>query len=280
MKMLSISLLSISLAVISFSPLLRTAQAFQTPVGYVLEIEGEWYLNGDTSRPLERWQKLPPGGTISIKARTPAARIVISSLNGGLVDSRDCEADGCSRPITLPGNKAPRSLLRVGFDATVALLLGSPPVYSIHRVRTFGGALTEGVVKLDRGEIDFSPVLKQTGRYYLRWRKRAPASKPGKWSNRVGLGTESDRPALVAASNFKPGLYEVNLQRLEGGSYETFASAWVMVSAATGYENAAASFRQAVALTEQWGTKVEPDTARQFLRAHLDYLAGQAASKR
>lgn len=279
MKMLSISLL-ISLTVISFTPLLRTARAAQTPVGYVLEIEGEWYLNGNTSKPLERWQKLSPGGTISIKARTPAARIVISSLDGGLVDSRDCEADGCPLPITLPGSKAQRSLLRVGFDATVALLLGSPPVYSIHRVRTFGATLTEGVVKLDRGEIDFSPVLKQTGRYYLSWRARSRTGKTGKWSNPVGLGTERDRPAQVAAAGVKPGLYEVNLQRFERGSYETFASAWVMVSAPTGYENAAASFRQAVALTEQWGTKVKPDTSRQFLRAHLDHLAGQALSKR
>ena len=120
MKMPWAIVLSASLAVISFAP---TVSA-QTPVGYVLEIAGEWYLNGNTSEPLRRWQKLPSGGTIRIKARTPDARIVVASLGGEIIDNLDCASDECSRPITLPKGQTQRSLLRVALDATVDLLWG------------------------------------------------------------------------------------------------------------------------------------------------------------
>jgi hypothetical protein len=277
MKMLSVNLFSISLVVISFTSLAAT-QTSRTPVGYVLEIQGEWYLLGNSGA-LKRWQKLPPGGTISIKTRTPDARIVIARLSGEIIDSRNCETGECSRPIKLPGNNTGRSLLGVVFNATTEFLLGSPDRYSLNRQRTFKVAI-EGVVRLDGGKIDFSPVLKQTGRYYVRWRARPRSGRAGEWSSPVGLKTELGQPALVAVSDFKPGLYEINLQNFTAGAYETFASAWVLVSTSPKYESAAASFQQAVELTEQWGTTVEPDTPRRFLRAHLDYLAEQAGKSK
>lgn len=110
----------------------------------------------------------------------------------------------------------------------------------------------------------------------MAWRSLPRTSEPGKWSTPIGLRTERGQPALVAAPGLEPGLYEIDLLRREYDRYQTVASAWVLVSTAPGYENAAASFRQAVEFTEQWKGKVERDTSRQFLRAHLDYLAEQA----
>lgn len=276
MKMHSGHLLSVSLVVISFTSLVA-AQSSRTPVGYVLEIQGEWHLIGNSS-PLKRWQKLRPGGTVRVKTPTPDTRIVIASLGGSIIDSRNCDAGvgECAKPIKLPGNNTGRSLLGVVFDVTTEFLLGAPDRYERIGTRPMGGALSDGVVKLDSGEIDFRPVLKQTGRYYLRWRARPRSGKAGEWSSPVGFRTEMGQPALVAVSDFKPGLYEINLQNFKDGTYETFASAWVLVSTSPRYESAAASFQQAVDLTEKWGTTVEPDTSRRFLRAHLDYLAEQA----
>lgn len=278
MKILSVKFLSISFVILSF---IRPV-AGQTPVGYVLEIQGDWHLNGNTSSSLKRWQKLPSAGTISIKSPTSDDLIIIANLGGGgdIIDSRHCDADDCSKPIKLPGNKPQRSLLQVVIDATTELLFGAPDRYSLHRNRNIGQALSEGVVRLDGGKIDFSPVLRETGRYYVRWRARPRSGQAEKWSRPVGLRTEQGRPALLAVSDFKPGLYEINLQRLIGDEYETFASAWVLVSTSPEYENAAASFQQAVDMTEQWGSKVEPNTSREFLRAHLDYLANKPLSKR
>jgi hypothetical protein len=136
--------------------------------------------------------------------------------------------------------------------------------------------LLDGVVKLDRGEIDFSPVLKNTGRYYLRWRARPRQGQAGNWSNPISLNLERGGTALVTSPNFKPGVYEVNLLRNVKGIYEPFASAWILVSTPPEYENLAASFRLAVELTEQWESKLESTTPREFLHAHLDYLAEQA----
>nr|QEO73727.1 hypothetical protein [uncultured bacterium] len=138
MKMLWVTVLFVGLTVISFAPTV-TARTPQTPVGYVLEIEGEWYLNGNTSEPLRRWQKLPSGGTVRIKALTPGARIVVAGLSGEIIGNRDCDSnDGCSQPIKLPKGHMQRSLLRVALDATVDLLWGSPDRYALARVRNYG----------------------------------------------------------------------------------------------------------------------------------------------
>lgn len=279
MKMLWGTVLFVSLAVTSFAPTV-TAQTPRTPVGYVLEIEGEWYLNGHTSKPLRRWQKLPASGTVSIKAPTSGARIVVASLGGQIIDNRDCDSSGCSQPIKLPKAHTQRSRLRVALDATVDLLWGLPDRYKLARARTLGSGLSEGVLKLNNGEIDFGPVLKQTGRNYLRWRARPLTGSPGGWSEPVALRREQERLAPVAVSSFKPGLYEVDLQRPKYGSYETFASAWVFVAAASEYESATESFEEVVATIREWEDKVETNTSRQFLRAHLDYLAQQLSGKR
>jgi hypothetical protein len=243
----------------------------------VLEIQGDWYLNGNSSSALKRWQKLPPSATLSINAPTSDAHIVIASLSGEIIDRRSCEIDVCSRPLKLPERISQRSVMLVVFDAALELLFGSPVRYerSLHRTRT-SEEVPDGVVKLDKGEIDFSPILKHTGPYYLRWRARPRSGQVGKWSSPVGLRTKGGQSMLVAASNFKAGVYEINLQRTVAGGYETFASAWVLVCASSQYRNAVASFQQAVRLTEQWDGKVESATSQQFLRAHLDYLAGQA----
>lgn len=274
MRMPSNNLISVVLVIITFI----SSGTAQTPVAYVLEIQGDWHLNGNRSSVLRRWQKLPPRGTITIETPTPQARIVIARLNGEIFTGRKCKDEDCSQPIKLPQGNPQRSVLGVAFEGTAELLFGFSPFYSysIHRTRTFGEALSDGVVKLDKGKIDFNPVLRQAGRYYVRWRSRPRFARSVKWTRPVSLRAEQGQPSLVEVSDFKPGLYEINLQRAVGDSYETFASGWVLVSTSAKYESMAASFRQAVDLTRQWGTMVEPDTSRQFLRAHLDYLAAQA----
>jgi hypothetical protein len=271
MRMISVLLLSISLLTAAFT----LPVAAETPVGYVLEIQGNWYLDGNVSNVLSRWQKLLPSHTISIKKPTADDYIVIVDLGGKDIDRRRCDVDDCSRPINLPPAPAPRSLLQVMVQATMDLLFGSPDRYSLHRSRNLGRALSDGVVKLDRGEIDFSPALKNTGRYYLRWRAKPRDGQTGDWSDPISLNFERGGTAVVAAPHLRPGVYEVNLLRNVKGIYEPFASAWVLVSTPSDYESFATSFRQAVELTEQWENTAEPTTARQFLHAHLDYLAGQ-----
>lgn len=276
MKILSANLTVVVLIVVSFA----SSVAAQTPIGYVLEIKGDWHLTGHSGRVLSRWQKVPAGAQISLKTPASDAYIVIASLGGEIIDKRKCEDEDCSRPIKLPQSNITRSPLRVAVQAITELLYASPLRYSLHRNRNLG-ALVDGVVRLDKGEIDFSPVLTQTGSYYLRWRPRPHSSSAaGKWAKPVALRTERGKPVLVMVPNVKPGVYEINLQRRIGNSYETFASAWVLVSPAAKYESATAAFQQAVDLTEQWGSLVEPDTAQQFLRAQLDYLAGQPTKQK
>lgn len=247
----------------------------QTSIGYVLDFDGTWYLNGDRSNVLKRGAKLPAGGVIRIDSASRSNLLVIANLRGEIIITRTCETESCSRPIKLPENQPPRSFGSAIFDAAMGLIWGSPDRYSAHRSRS--EELTDGVVKLSEDKIDFTPVLKKPGRYYLRWRLVPGATEAAsRWSDPINVNIERD--SLAPAPAFKPGLYEVNLMRQMGNGYEPTGAAWVLVCSSPEYEQFSSSFREATELTKQWGDRVKPEAARLFLQAHLDQLAKQTAS--
>jgi hypothetical protein len=266
-KILSISLLLLGISIPAIA---------QTPVAYVLEVDGKWFLSSNGSNLLRPGQKLAAGGVIRIDSPSRSNRIIIANLRGEIIITRNCEVEACNRPIKLSGLPAPRSLAGVVFDAAMDLIWGAPDRYSVHRSR--GDELSDGVVKLSGDKIDFRPVLKKPGRYYLRWRTVPAGSEAAsKWSDSTDVILDSQSVALVTVSSFKPGLYEVNLLRSMGNGYEPTAAAWVLVCAAPAYEKCNASFQEAFELTKKWGDRVKPEAARLFLQAHLDSLARQAS---
>lgn len=265
-----IKTLSISLLLLGIS----ASTIAQTPVAYVLEVDGKWSLSSNSSNLLRAGQKLAAGGVIRIDSPSRSNRIVIANLRGEIIITRNCEVEVCSRPIKLSGVAAQRSLASVVFDAAMDLIWGAPDRYSAHRSRS--DELSDGVVKLSEDRIDFGSVLRKPGRYYLRWRTvPAKSESAGKWSDPTAVILDPQGLALVTASSFKPGLFEVNLLRSMGNGYEPTAAAWVLVCAAPAYEKCNASYQEAVELTKKWGDQVKPEAARLFLQAHLDSLARQ-----
>jgi hypothetical protein len=238
----------------------------QIYVGYVLEIRGNWYLNGNSSDTLQQRRKLPASSVIRIQSPNRDDLITVVDMGGKIYDSRDC-AVNCSRSIRLPAAPAQPTILGGLWQAAMDLLSGAPNRYSAHRSR--GGEISEGVVKFTDGKIDLSPVLNIQGQNYLRWRAVPPDEKaePGAWSETIESGK------IVPFSEFKPGLYEFNVLRKIGSAYEPVSSAWILVSSAEDYEKTKKSYEQAIELTGQWEGKVKPKTAQSFLKAYLDELA-------
>lgn len=240
----------------------------QKYVGYVLDIEGNWVLNG--SNTLSQGEKLPAAGLIRLNSPSRFNRIVIANLRGEIIISRNCSVDNCSRAFSLPRQAPPSSMLNTAFDTVMEMIWGSPDRYSAHRSRS--GELSDGVLKLSGEKIDFSSILNDQGEQYLRWQVVSQNKDDcNMWSPPIKL----DKTAIVSTSDLKPGLYMFELMRRMGSNYETMSSAWVLVAGESDYENKSSSFQQAKKLTEKWGENVKPETVRLFLQAKLDDLAKQ-----
>ncbi|HSE15602.1 MAG TPA: hypothetical protein VLB46_01030 [Pyrinomonadaceae bacterium] len=243
-----------------------TLTAKGQPVGYVLEIRGAWYLNGNPANSLRRWQSLPASSVIHIQSPGRSDTITVADMRGGILFRRDCPTD-CQRPVRLPPPPAQPTLAHGILQAAVEWLWGSPDRYVAARSR--GGEISDGIVKLVDGKIDLKPLLHVEGRYHQHWRSltRNQKVETATWSEAVELSPNVSFPDL------KSGLYEFELLRRVGTELEGVSSAWVLVVLPEDYETAMESHAQAVLLTKKWKGKVSTETVLAFLRAHLDDLA-------
>jgi hypothetical protein len=142
--------------------------AAQNSVGYVLEIEGNWILNG--AKKISLGEKLPAAGMIRRQSASDSgARIVVADMSGKIIVTRNCAVDSCARPFTLPRLPAASGISGF-FSSWMEWFFGSPAKYSAHRSR--GGELSDGVLLLQNdGKIDFSSVLTKHGTAFLRRRR-------------------------------------------------------------------------------------------------------------
>ncbi len=243
----------------------------QSLIGYVVECHGVWVLNGSTA--LAPGQKLPAGGSIRRQSSSSADYITIADTQTKVLASasRNCGKGVCSGRIVLPRRTTPNSWWesatetgRVLFAAGMEKVFGSPLRDDLNQIRS--GGLSDDVVKLVQGRIDMSSVLKTEGEQYLRWRVASLNGSAG-WTKPVKL----DTTAIV--TGFQPGLFETNLMRRSGADFEPVASGWILVTPAADFEKTRALFKEMRTITEKWGDKVRPETARLFLWASLDNLA-------
>jgi hypothetical protein len=253
------------LFLIFFAVISANAQAH---IGYVLEVEGDWSLNG-SAESLTPGKKLPAAGAIRLRSNSSRAAISIADMNGKIIISKNCAAQSCARAFTLPRQSSANVL--GFFSSWMEWFFGSPAKYSAHRIR--GGEISDGVLLTHDGKIDFTPVLATRGEVYLRWRD-VTKNDAGEWSKEVKVEKSENGFAPLKTSDLKPGLYEVDLLRKSVGEiYEPISTAWILVRDSSDYQKSLASFRRAVELTKNWDGKLKPETTRTFLQAYLDQLA-------
>lgn len=232
----------------------------QISAGYVVEVRGEWVLNG--SSPVKVSQKVPAGGAIRRRSSSADDRIQIANLRGQLIPSasQDCR-NRCSGVVSLASNRTDgtasqdRSYASRILDAiTGASLL---PSWTNRQAR--GGALSDGVVRLDGEKIDIARIIKREGEQLLKWRRVEP---DGPWNEPVRLST-------TVLSGFQVGIYEFNLVRSNGGDFELVAASWVMVTSQEKYDSDLAAFNEMKKVVAGWGDAVSAEAKRAYLQGSL-----------
>lgn len=279
----------IALAVLStlvlIVPLSLTAQE-REHIGYVLDVEGDWFLAGRPQRPLTRAERVPAGGKIYIRNPSQYDRIYIASRSNDILDCRNCKepdarcASPCNSRMELPkSGKAGASAFDVAFDTFIG--------FWWRKQRNPGGGVRDGelqeaVVRSSGEVIDLAPVFRtapaQKEKFCARLRPVPRQDEPWRndWLGPVQVeGAGWDTPT-VSIPGISPGLYEVELRHdVRGECKDVEGSSWVLVTKPEEYERVLSSFRQAVEVTKKWGDgpRPGPEVKRSFLQTYLDYLA-------
>jgi len=254
-------------------------KARERTVGHVLDVEGEWYLDGRPGQALSMGEELPASGVIRIPSPSRFAYIVIRYSDNQIVSRRCRNHVECEQPILLP--RAIQRQATIG-DFIIEKALGvirrnlvSP---SVHSGRSADGALREAVVQIKDGQVDLAPVFTEMndGTYYVRVERRTPDGKTadGGSAKQIKVRWNSVTAATTPAAKFQPGLYELVLLEKRGAEYKpTITTAWFLAGNLDQYAQTVAPFCEATRLTATWRGDVSEGTARSFLRAFLIHLA-------
>lgn len=258
----------------------------QQRVGYVLQMEGTWMLDG-ASQPLGMGQALPGGALLLNAAPRDEDNIVVADLKGEIIKTVRCksgackechESAGCHDPIRpLPDAEDKTTMFGTMLDAVLELFTGKPDRYSIHRVRGSESAgRRDGVARLDGSTVDVSYFMEgqEGGPYELQFVSLARMSGNGKaWnSNPININWNPGENAPLVLKGIQPGLYRLSFER-KGAQ----VSAWVLLCDSDTYPSAAASFEEFAKQMNMWGDGVTQDTKKSYQRAYLDYLARKSA---
>jgi hypothetical protein len=257
--------------------LFSSAVQSRSDAGYVLEIEGKWFVESNPREYLTLGQRLRAGERIRILSPAANDQIVIVGTNGEVVIEQHCVNRGdCGRRLIVPSPADTEpSVFDIILQTAMRLIKGKPDRYSVHGVRGVDNDLKEGVCRFDEGWVDLRPVFQgmPKGLYYLKLRDL----QPGASKTAVGpLQFDWDPQGVSAlrANGLTPGIYEIRLLARTSDQYEpTSLTVWTLISTAPEFDRTNDSFRQAVSLTNKWRKTITDETKREVLRAYLDNLA-------
>jgi hypothetical protein len=271
--------LALLLVAASGSSIAETMKAPQSKsdAGYVLEVEGKWYLEKKPREYLAVGQRLAAGEVIRIMSPATSDHIVIAGPSGEIVIKRYCDKRGdCARRLIVPSPaETEPSVFDVIFQTAMRLIRGKPDRYSVHGVRGGNNDLEEAVCQFDKGTLSLSPVFRNMprGLYYLKLRNLQPGA------SRTSLGPlrfdwDPQGGSVLPVSGLIPGMYEIRLLLRTSDEYEpTSLTVWTLISIPSEFDRTNNSFRQGVTLTNKWGKRITDETKREVLRAYLDNLA-------
>ncbi len=250
-------------------------------VGNVLNVEGEWYLDGRPGQALSKGADLPPGGVIRIPSPSPFAFIIIRSKDNQIINKRCRNAGECAQPILLPrAVQHTASYWETIAEPVMNWFRGHPASPSVNAGRSADGALREAVVRIKDGQIDLAPVFTDMndGTYYVTLERKATEGKTadGGPSKPIEVKWGSANATTTPAAKFPPGLYEIVLLEKRGSGYKpTLATAWFLAGGLDQYAQTVGPFCEATRLTATWQKDVSEGTVRDFHRAFLIHLAAQ-----
>jgi hypothetical protein len=255
-----------------------TRMLAQDSIGHILELVGDWTLYPSPEHPEQAQAVLPDqdviaGAVMRLRTPSPSASItVVDRSSGRILAERDCRRDDCQKPLEIPDTTRGDSELAPFLDRVWRLMAGDPYRLSMHRSRGGAPILDEGVVLLTRGNADVANAMRHApkGRYGIE-----------RYSNQTAAGKlvaafdwNPDRPTLVPIGREPDGLYEIRLRHATGPYLaDATVSVLILLCDQQAFRTVDARFRAAIALTDTWGDRVQPETVHAFLRSGLIDLA-------
>jgi hypothetical protein len=242
--------------------------------GYVLEIEGRWYVDRNPREYLAMSQRVMAGDVIRILDPMENDHIVILGRNKEIIAQRYCARESCLGKLPVPFPASDSGVLDAMLDTVMRLIRGRRDRYSIHGQKGESNPLEEAVSLFDKGSLDLTPVFRNMpkGTYHLQLRDL----RPGTANTVVGplrFGWDPQAPSPLATTDLRSGVYEVSLLLGKGTRSEPSLSVWTLVSSRSEFDHLSNSFREAVRLTDKWQKSTTDETRRVVLRAYLDSLA-------
>jgi hypothetical protein len=257
----------------------------QQKFGFVLDVKGDWILNGNGAAKLSKGSSLNVSSVISAANPSDSSSyIVIADRSGNVFDKRNCSNPAaCANAIRLPASiGSQQSVASRLIGAAMALISSEPSKYASFVSR--GADLEEAVVKLSDRKLELNQVFRnmQTDRYLVRFEKISKNKKDTGALKPFPFTWEAKKPAPLNVGDLSPGLYrvsvlEVSLLEPEGGNEPSGNEAWVLVTTPNNYAKAAPSFDAALNVTRDWGANVKQNAVRQFLRASLEFITTQSS---
>lgn len=265
----------------------------QELVGFVLEMQGKWFLDGSPPRKIHKGSTLPAGGSIYIQPPVSrSARVVVADRTGAIIVKKECDLTGeCEGRIRLPGLNPGASSVGRHVSAVLDVLSKEEPVKYESFISSSSqlpeGDLTaddvrEAVVAIRGDTLDMRPVFARVRRkrFFLRL-NAAPGKQSVDHSPDVAptvYDWDPAAPSAFKAPGIQPGLYEIErLAEGEGGFATAGVIAWILIPQPDEYEKVSYCFGKVVQVATKWGGAIKPDTTRTYLRANLDYLFTEGA---
>lgn len=253
--------------------------AIAAPAGFVLDLRGEWRLEGATTA-LAVGSEVPAGGVLrAAKPETRPAITIVASSTGQILLAKKCAAaKDCGGPVPVPvaqaGSEAPGAMA-VLLEKVAARLRGSPTLY-VATITRGERPVADAVLELADGRLALAPALggSAPGTYEVALR---PLPCPGgRECASLELGSNYRwNPASASpleAPGVAPGLYELELTRAAPEYLPGPNTAWVRVSTGDRHAKDIAAWKAARDLVAGWGTAVDPATRQVFLRGVLASL--------
>jgi hypothetical protein len=251
-------------------------------IGFVLEMQGDWLINGSPIR--NAGESVPADGAITLSPQTDfrsaqKQKITIVLLNNEIKGGECSSFTECKKlqPIRLPTSLTPPSSVLKRMKQAVAYLLSLDPERYASAISRGAGApnkLHDAVLLINQRQISIADWFREVepGYYALTFvdigrggQSRAPVTLNLNWSG----GT----PASIAAKDLGAGLYAVRVFPADSRANQPISQdAWVLLSSDDQFDKNSGIYHENVELTRQW-QNVDAGAVQTFLRACLDQLA-------
>jgi hypothetical protein len=284
----------VSLVLASSASGLCGAQESTSAVGFVIEIVGEWVMEG-TNNSIVLGQPMPGGSKIKAVKPTRESSIAVALFDGDLF-IQTCEGvSSCAIPSTLPTLSGAPTFSERLVDALNSLNKENRSLFAT--ICSRGPLPLECILQIDEdGNLDVGQNIKrrQSGVYQFELRPIDCQGALGPLESVAVIQYEPEKGSVVkfirlpstAHQGLPPGLYELNARsddRPKEGAPANSGS-WVLLAGPDHYDDFSSEFKQILDLRSQWGRleilseeeerkKSLRGSLRRMLRAYLMELA-------